>query len=511
MYAPRVLNITATKQPNQLGQATQVPVNQSTTPNQVANQTIQQTDKSTLPNTLPFKSPANNQPPPVQGSQWQSGNYNPGQQADVSANSAGWGQQYHGNAAPQASVLGYGASHPQTIAPNQFGYNTPASSNRGPLNGAHLAATNPPLVQGNNQGNNQNQGQAGPHVDTSKRYYSSDQNSQNNQNNQSQQTGQGLTTQNQQQQQQDPTQIGSVVNKENYREQIATGQWKHITTPDGKQGYYDPVTHTTYRDDGNGNLTVIMDKKGYNEDGSEQVGASPENQVGVTSDGRPIYRNPDTGHYWTYDGKGGYTPSDMMGNAIGPDGKVTQAPDAGKSALDTYDQYVKNNPPPQFDQSKIDNLVQAQRNQRALQGGQDARSILALGANSGVNPDVTQAALSGSSAQLNAQGAQQDAKLQLQGEMTKLQTAQDYWNQRAEAAKMALSYALSQNDKDRALREMILAETQGNANKKQLMAYQHQLDTMDIGSVIASGLFGLAGHAVGGLLGNSGLFSNGEG
>lgn len=532
MYAPRILNLTATKQP---GQAAQQTIN----PQQAASQTIQQADKLALPGNVPLHQqqqlppgitqPGQGQqgPQPPQQSQWQGSNYHPGQQADVSANSGAWGQQYHGQPNTTPSVMGYQAMNPNHVfGYNAPGYNTPASSNHpGTVNGAQQAAQQSPMQQlGNLQGyhfngpnsNIQNTsagrsgqpvaptGQHGPTLDLSRKYYDS-QPSQNNQNNSN-----GSNGQNQQQQQQ--LQPGTTISNKNqdgsfnatYRDIITNGQ--QYTDSEGHPAI--KYQGNSYRVNGDGTLTAIVDKPGYNEDGTEQIGDPVQDRYGTTSDGRIIIYNKETGHFHVEDGKGGYVRSDAHGNPLDANGAVSsnsQTDQAG-NALADYQKWLDTNKTPTLDQSKIDNLVNAERQQRAIQGGQDARSILALGANSGTNPDVTQSALSSASAQTNAAGAASDAKLQLQGEMTNLQASQDYWNQRAQAALMAYNKVTNQADKDRALQEMLLVNMQAQANKEALMRLDHQLSTMDVGSVIASGLFGLAGHALGGLAGNPGLF-----
>lgn len=468
---------------------------------------------TTLPQGLP-----NGVTQAPQASRWQG--QEPPKQDMVSSGGGGWSQTMHapnttqgqtiapvgGTITPwQHPVVPY-ANSPSTVKPDQTG----------------MDANNGALGQGGSAyGESSGKGQQG------------------HQKKQQQQGG----TQQQQQEQENGAVIASAsvdANSATYRVSGAgkadgstkpegtSAQTHGITLDDGTPGWYDPVSNTTYRSDGKGGATIVTDKKGYREDGTPYVGdpTNPANFYNALDgngnpirgpNGEQITRNPDNGALFYYDKNGrGYV-------RVGPDGvevdNKTGAPIQGAIAannakpdpanpMQSVVDYYNNNPPPQFNQQAIDDQVNAAKQQRAIQGGQDSRSLMALAANSGTNPDAAQANLGQMSAETNAQGAASDAKLRMQGELTKLQQETKWYDDKANALRLQ---AAAETDKSAQASMFIMAQMAASAaasRQEDMMKMQIELSKPSVGEMIGGGFLGLL---TGGLSGGLGRILGGLG
>lgn len=446
---------------------------------------------TTLPQGLP-----NGVTQAPQASRWQG--QDPPKQDMVSSGGGGWSQTMHapnvtqgqtiapvgGTITPwQHPVVPY-ANSPSTVKPDQTG----------------MDANNGALGQGGSAyGESSGKGQQG------------------HQKKQQQQQGGG--TQQQQQQGQEtppPDSLGMFYGQADTSGRLTPAQLKAMyldgklqsaTLDSGEQGYYDPATHTTYNSKGE----PVIDKKGYSEDGTPYFGdvTDPANfYSALDGNGNPIRgphgeqisRNPDNGVLSYYDTTTkGYV-------RVGPDGVPvdlkTGAPIPGANAannekpaptnpMQSVVDYYNNNPPPQFNQQAIDDQVNAAKQQRAIQGGQDSRSLMALAANSGTNPDAAQANLGQMSAETNAQGAASDAKLRMQGELTKLQQETKWYDDKANALRLQ---AAAETDKSAQASMFIMAQMAASAaasRQEDMMKMQIELSKPSVGEMIGGGFLGL--------------------
>lgn len=308
----------------------------------------------------------------------------------------------------------------------------------------------------------------------------------------------------------------------------SSAQTHGITLNDGTPGWYDPVTHTTYKSDGKGGAMIVTDKKGYAEDGTPFVGdpSNPANFYNaLDGNGNPvrgphgeqIFRNPDNGALFYYDPNGrGYV-------RVGPDGVEvdfkTGAPiqsaiaeNNGKPApanpMQGMVDYYNNNPPPQFNQQAIEDQINAAKQQRAIQGGQDSRSLMALAANSGTNPDAAQANLGQMSAESNAQGAASDAKIRMQGELTKLQQETKWYDDKANALRMMAAAETDKSNQAALFIQAQLAASAAASRQEAMMKMQIELSKPSVGEMIGGGFLGLL---TGGLSGGLGRLIGGLG
>ena len=308
----------------------------------------------------------------------------------------------------------------------------------------------------------------------------------------------------------------------------SSAQTHGITLNDGTPGWYDPVTHTTYKSDGKGGATIVTDKKGYAEDGTPFVGdpSNPANFYNaLDGNGNPvrgphgeqIFRNPDNGALFYYDPNGrGYV-------RVGPDGVEVdfktgapiQSAIAENNAKPTpanpmqgMVDYYNNNPPPQFNQQAIEDQINAAKQQRAIQGGQDSRSLMALAANSGTNPDAAQANLGQMSAESNAQGAASDAKIRMQGELTKLQQETKWYDDKANALRMMAAAETDKSNQAALFIQAQLAASAAASRQEAMMKMQIELSKPSVGEMIGGGFLGLL---TGGLSGGLGRLIGGLG
>ena len=137
--------------------------------------------------------------------------------------------------------------------------------------------------------------------------------------------------------------------------------------------------------------------------------------------------------------------------------------------------YYNNNPPPQFNQQAIEDQINAAKQQRAIQGGQDSRSLMALAANSGTNPDAAQANLGQMSAESNAQGAASDAKIRMQGELTKLQQETKWYDDKANALRMMAAAETDKSNQAALFIQAQLAASAAASRQEAMMKMQIEL------------------------------------
>lgn len=474
-----------------------------------------QSGRSSL--VLPAGTPTTQQP---SASRWQG--QEPPKQDMVSSGGGGWSQTNHapnvtqsqtiapvgGTITPwQHPVIPY-ANSPSTIKPDQTGM----ESNNGAL-GQGGSSYGEPSGKGQ-QGHQKKQQSGGAQQ----------------QQQQGQQGGEGLVTASASV---DPSTATYRVSDAgrggmSTKPEGSSAQTHGITLNDGTPGWYDPVTHTTYKSDGKGGATIVTDKKGYAEDGTPFVGdpSNPANFYNaLDGNGNPvrgphgeqIFRNPDNGALFYYDPNGrGYV-------RVGPDGVEVdfktgapiQSAIAENNAKPTpanpmqgMVDYYNNNPPPQFNQQAIEDQINAAKQQRAIQGGQDSRSLMALAANSGTNPDAAQANLGQMSAESNAQGAASDAKIRMQGELTKLQQETKWYDDKANALRMMAAAETDKSNQAALFIQAQLAASAAASRQEAMMKMQIELSKPSVGEMIGGGFLGLL---TGGLSGGLGRLIGGLG
>lgn len=474
-----------------------------------------QSGRSSL--VLPAGTPTPQQP---SASRWQG--QEPPKQDMVSSGGGGWSQTNHapnvtqsqtiapvgGTVTPwQHPIVPY-ANSPSTVKPDQTGM----ESNNGAL-GQGGSSYGEPSGKGQ-QGHQKKQQSGGAQQ----------------QQQQGQQGGEGLVTASASVDPSTATYRVSIDGKsgESARPEGSSAQTHGITLNDGTPGWYDPVTHTTYKSDGKGGATVVVDKAGYSEDGTPDIGdpTDPANFYNALDGkgnpvrgphGEQIFRNPKNGALFYYDPNGrGYV-------RVGPDGVEvdfkTGAPiqsaiaeNNGKPApanpIQGMVDYYNNNPPPQFNQQAIEDQINAAKQQRAIQGGQDSRSLMALAANSGTNPDAAQANLGQMSAESNAQGAASDAKIRMQGELTKLQQETKWYDDKANALRMMAAAETDKSNQAALFIQAQLAASAAASRQEAMMKMQIELSKPSVGEMIGGGFLGLL---TGGLSGGLGRLIGGLG
>lgn len=471
-----------------------------------------QSGRSSL--VLPAGTPTPQQP---SASRWQG--QDPPKQDMVSSGGGGWSQTKHapnvtqgqtiapvgGTVTPwQHPVIPY-ANSPSTVKPDQTGMD----SNNGTL-GQGGSSYGEPTGKGQ-QGHQKKQQQQGGAQ----------------QQQQGQQGGEGLITASASV---GKPAVGDGVHYDtSYGVPAGAGPRTHeIELNDGTPGWYDPDSNTTYKADGKGGATVVVDKAGYSEDGTPDIGdpTDPANFYNaLDGNGKPIRgphgeqitRNPKNGALFYYDPNGrGYV-------RVGPDGVEvdfkTGAPiqsaiaeNNGKPApanpMQGLVDYYNNNPPPQFNQQAIDDQINAAKQQRAIQGGQDSRSLMALAANSGTNPDAAQANLGQMSADSNAQGAASDAKIRMQGELTKLQQETKWYDDKANALRMMAAAETDKSNQAALFIQAQLAASAAASRQEDMMKMQIELSKPSVGEMIGGGFLRLL---TGGLSGGLGRLIGGLG
>jgi hypothetical protein len=306
------------------------------------------------------------------------------------------------------------------------------------------------------------------------------------------------------------------------KDMYLNGKVRSTTLDNGESGYYDPATNTTYDSQGR----PVVDKAGYGPDGTPFVGDAldPKNIVpGATatdSKGNkvPVGKNSTNGQYFYYDeATGEYVHSSPTGQRLDSNNQpvkdaqgniiTNNEGEGGKPGQSIVD-YYNNNPPPQFNQQAIDDQINAAKQQRALQGGQDTRSLMALGANSGTNPDAVQANIGAMSADSNAQGAASDAKLRMQGELTKLQQETKWYDDKAQALQMQAAMEANKDQQAALFIQAQLAASAAASRQEDMMKLQIELSKPSVGEMIGGGFLSLL---TGGLSGGLGRLIGGLG
>lgn len=471
-----------------------------------------QSGRSSL--VLPAGTPTPQQP---SASRWQG--QEPPKQDMVSSGGGGWSQTNHapnvtqsqtiapvgGTVTPwQHPVIPY-ANSPSTVKPDQTGM----ESNNGAL-GQGGSSYGEPSGKGQ-QGHQKKQQSGGAQQ----------------QQQQGQQGGEGLVTASASV---GKPAVGDGVHYDaSYGVPAGAGPRTHeIVLNDGTPGWYDPDSNTTYKADGKGGATVVVDKAGYSEDGTPDIGdpTDPANFYNALDGkgnpirgphGEQIFRNPKNGALFYYDPNGrGYV-------RVGPDGVEVdfktgapiQSAIAENNAKPTpanpmqgMVDYYNNNPPPQFNQQAIEDQINAAKQQRAIQGGQDSRSLMALAANSGTNPDAAQANLGQMSAESNAQGAASDAKIRMQGELTKLQQETKWYDDKANALRMMAAAETDKSNQAALFIQAQLAASAAASRQEAMMKMQIELSKPSVGEMIGGGFLGLL---TGGLSGGLGRLIGGLG
>ncbi len=160
----------------------------------------------------------------------------------------------------------------------------------------------------------------------------------------------------------------------------------------------------------------------------------------------------------------------------------------------------------------VEELVQAQRDRRAIEESRNLQTLASGAARAGLTPGASLGAQAGFSQTAAAEGQQQDAALKLQGEIQNMQQQMDFFNKKAQAL-----FAQAQFEQDAQARKDMFAQAlalqrQGEMFQREMYELQNQVSASDIfGGIlggIVSPIFGGLGAGIGGAIG--GLFNSGK-
>ena len=274
---------------------------------------------------------------------------------------------------------------------------------------------------------------------------------------------------------------------------------------DGVRGWYDPRTGTTYRDDGNGGATVVVDKTGYDpKTGSAYTGDAMSHPTTIKGpNGETVGQNSENGTYWYLDKSGNAVqvnargqPLDGQGGVqLDAEGNPVQGGGKTQDEKDWQDSINKalGTQAPQMSEADIQGSIDADRKRQAYE--QSQAIALQMGLSGNMSAEQFGANVGRTATEFGTQGAQREAATRLQLKLQNLEgQMQDYKNKIQIARDMA-ARADSKENRDYALSAAAMAESRQMAMQMEYAKFQRELNKLSFGEGLLGVFSGILGGA----------------
>lgn len=217
----------------------------------------------------------------------------------------------------------------------------------------------------------------------------------------------------------------------------------------------------------------------------------------VAPQGPPLVEDPlNPGHYG-YRGDDGtfhatsMVPKDSSGKQPAKQ-EIPGMPDMGDA--------------PQIDQSKIDAMIKANAQERALAESRTLQAALSRAARAGMSPEASTAMTGESQHRSAIAGAQDDARVRSDAEIQNFQANVQYFRDKqqlaADYAKMLAQIGASKDLQDRAIQASAYAAREAEMAHRRLLAYQDELENrINPNSLLGASLGGLTSIGTAGAYG----------
>lgn len=308
---------------------------------------------------------------------------------------------------------------------------------------------------------------------------------------------------------QGPPQTGSTV-------KLETGGGGADTIPgvanaqqidlDGVRGWYDPQTGTTYRDNGDGTASVVVDKNGYGEDGRPFTGDAFKHPVpnATGPNGETVGQNSVNNTYWyrdkntnavvqcneegdPIDGQGG-VQTDAEGNPIQGGGKTQDEKDWQSSIEKLLGEQA-----PQMSDGDIQGSIDADRKRQAYE--QSQAIALQMGLSGNMSAEQFGSNIGRTATEFGTQGAQREAATRLQLKMQNIQAQMTQYQNKVQTLRDMAARADSKENRDYAFAAAATVESRQMAMQMEYAKFQRELNKMSFGEGLLSVFSGILGGA----------------
>lgn len=305
-----------------------------------------------------------------------------------------------------------------------------------------------------------------------------------------------------------PPQTGSTVKLETGgggADTIPGVENAQVIDLDGVRGWYDPQTGTTYRDNGDGTASVVVDKTGYDpKTGSAYTGDAMSHPTTIKGpNGETVGQNSENGTYWYLDKSGNAVqvnargqPLDGQGGVqLDAEGNPVQGGGKTQDEKDWQDSINKalGTQAPQMSEADIQGSIDADRKRQAYE--QSQAIALQMGLSGNMSAEQFGANVGRTATEFGTQGAQREAATRLQLKLQNLEgQMQDYKNKIQIARDMA-ARADSKENRDYALSAAAMAESRQMAMQMEYAKFQRELNKLSFGEGLLGVFSGILGGA----------------
>ncbi len=274
---------------------------------------------------------------------------------------------------------------------------------------------------------------------------------------------------------------------------------------DGVRGWYDPQTGTTYRDNGDGTASVVVDKRGYDpKTGRPYTGDAMSHPTTIKGpNGETVGQNSENGTYWYLDKNGNAVQVNASGQPLNGQGGVqldaegnpVQGGGKTQDEKDWQDSINKalGTQAPQMSEADIQGSIDADRKRQAYE--QSQAIALQMGLSGNMSAEQFGANVGRTATEFGTQGAQREAATRLQLKLQNLEgQMQDYKNKIQIARDMA-ARADSKENRDYALSAAAMAESRQMAMQMEYAKFQRELNKLSFGEGLLGVFSGILGGA----------------